>query len=277
LRYNRSAMRELDDSGRPNLYTTRLQKGGALLDSMRALTLVWSDAESVAEHVAANVIGLPSRHRVRDVIQRAFIPRLVQSTPKDLWRVAAALERAGADRSVLVPLHYYLTADSEPLLWDFVVEELYPRAGTGQEVSTEDVLRFINGRPDELFASGRWTATVATKVARGVLVALRDYGVLVGASKKRISSLHVPVESFALIARIRYERGYRGEGVVHDDVWKLFYLGRTAVERFLADTSARHLLRYESAGPVVRIEFPEMSLVEYGGYCTRRATEAARV
>lgn len=277
MRYNHGAVRDQDCTVRPRRYTTRLQKGGALLDSIRALTLVWGDADSDADHLAANVIGLPSRHRVRDVVQRAFVPRLVESTPPNLWRAAAALERAGADRSVIVPVHYYATADSEPLLWDFVVEELYPRAGTGQEVSTEDVLRFIDRRPDELFASRRWTATVATKVARGVLVALRDYGVLVGANKKRLGSLYVPVESFALIARIRHERGYRGEGAVDDEAWKLFFLGRTAVERFLAEADAQHLLRYESAGPVVRIEFPEMSLEEYAGYCARRTTEAARV
>lgn len=69
-------------------------------------------------------MGLPSRHRVRDVVGRAFVPRLVNSTPPDLWRVLAALESSGVDRSVIVPIHYYATAVSEPLLWDFVVGEL---------------------------------------------------------------------------------------------------------------------------------------------------------
>lgn len=259
------------------MYTTRLQKGGALLDSMRALTLVWDDSDSGADHLAANVIGLPSRHRVRDVIQRAFVPRLVDSRPPHLWRVAAALERAGADRSVIVPLHYYATADSESLLWDFVAQELSPHAGTRQELGTKDVIRFIDHRPDELFARGRWTRTVATKVARGVLAALRDYGLLTGANKKKVGRLYLPVWSFALIARIRYERGYRGDAAIRDDVWKLFFLERTGVERFFAEAAAEYLVRYESAGPVVRIEFPEMSLEEYAGYTARRAVETARV
>ena len=270
-------MRDPNLGGYRDPYTSRLQKGGALLDSMRALTLVWEDAKGGEDRLAANVVGLPSRNRVRDVIQRTFIPRLVESQPPNLWRVAAALERAGADRSIVVPLHYYATADSEPLLWDYVVEELFPRSGTGQEIRTEDVVRFMDGKPDELFGGRRWTPTVATKVARGLLAALRDYGILSGGSKKRMGSLYLPIESFALIARIRYDLGHRGEGAVRDDVWKLFFLDRTAVERFLAEAAARHLLRFEAAGPVIRIEFPEMGLEEYATHTAGRATQATRI
>jgi hypothetical protein len=194
-----------------------------------------------------------------------------------MYCVAAALERAGADRSIIVPLHYYLTADSEPLLWDFVVEELFPFAGTAQEVNTDRMVRFIDSRPDERFRGRRWTHTVATKVARGVLVALRDYGLLVGANKKRIGSIYLPVETFALLCRIRHERGYLGESILRDNVWKLYFLSRIAVERFLAEATAQHLLRYETAGPVVRIEFPDMSLEEYAGYTVRRTPEPTRV
>ncbi|TMB69500.1 MAG: DUF1819 family protein, partial [Chloroflexi bacterium] len=121
-------------------YTTRLQKGGALLDSMRAMTLKWGDSTETA-HLAGNIIGLPSRHRVRDVVGRAFIPRLVNSNPPNLWKLLAVLERSGVDRSVIVPIHYYATAASEPLLWDFVIEELSTMAGTSREVTTSHVLR----------------------------------------------------------------------------------------------------------------------------------------
>jgi hypothetical protein len=176
-----------------------------------------------------------------------------------------------------VPLHYYVTADSERLLWDFVVEELFPLAGTGQQVNADRVVRFIDERPEDRFSGRRWTPTVATKVARGVLAALRDYGVLVGANKKRLGSIHLPVGSFALLCRIRQERGYLGESSLIDNAWKLFFLGRPAVERLLAEAAAQHLLSYESAGPVVRIDFPDMSLEEYAGYTVRRTSEPPRV
>ena len=259
----------MENVERPNIYTSRLQKGGALLEVMRALCLAWEEGKGDPLQLALHVASLPGRHRAQDVIRRTFVPRLVDSNPADLWRTAAALERASADRSIVVPLHYYLTADSEPLLWDFVADELFPLAGSGQEVNTARMVRFIDSKPDECFGGRRWTPTVTTKVARGVLAALRDYGVLVGASKKKLSSLYLPVESFALLCRIRYDLGHRGEAVLGDPVWKLFFLAQNAVDRFLLEATARRLLRYETAGPVVRIEFPVMSLEEYAEFTVR--------
>ena len=257
-------------------YTTRLQKGGALLDALRQLTLVWDGTDSGEGYSVREVAGVPSRERARDIVQRAFIPRLVASSPPNLWRVAAAVERSGADRSVVLPIHYYATASSEPLLWDFVVKQLFPLAGTEREVSTQTVLRFFDSQPNETFGGHRWTPTVAVKVARGVLAALRDYGVLRGASKKRVAGMFLPVPAFALLARIRYELGYRGEAAINDDVWKLFFLGTAGVERFLTEAAANHLLRFETAGPVVRIEFPQATLEGYTEYATQQSTGRSR-
>ncbi len=212
---------------------------------------------------------------MRDVVGRAFMPRLVNSKPPDLWRLLAALERVGIDRSAIVPIHYYSTAASEPLLWDFVVEELNPMAGTNREVTTDDVLRFLRTKPMEFFGGRGWTETVSTKVARGLLAALRDYGILAGASKKRIATPYLPVASFAILARIRHELGHRGDSAIHDDTWKLYFLSNTAVERFFVDAASLHLLTYETAGPVVRIEFPVGTLEEYGEHVAHATTRAA--
>ena len=236
------------------------------------MTLKWGDSTETA-HLAGNIIGLPSRHRVRDVVGRAFIPRLVNSNPPNLWKLLAVLERSGVDRSVIVPIHYYATAASEPLLWDFVIEELSTMAGTSREVTTSHVLRFL--RPRELFDGHEWTSIVAMKVARGLLAALRDYGILTGANKKRIAAPYLPVATFALPARIRHELGYRGKSAIGDKAWQLYFLTSTAVERFFVEASSSHLLIYETAGPVVRIEFPGGTLEEYAEYVARRTTAAA--
>ncbi|HLC40739.1 MAG TPA: BrxA family protein [Methylomirabilota bacterium] len=267
-------MKDLDQTHLHTRYTTRLQKGGALLDSMRALTLRWGDSTG-NEHLGNNSIGLPSRRRVRDVVGRAFMPRLVNSNPPDLWKLLAVLERSGVDRSVIVPIHYYAAAASEPLMWDFVIEELSQIAGTSREVTTDDALRFLRARPIELFDGREWTSTVATKVARGLLAALRDYGILAGARDKRIATPYLPIASFALIARVRHEIGYRGESAIHDEVWKLYFLSSAAIERFFAEAASSHLLTYETAGPVVRIEYPACALEDYAEYVARRTTAAA--
>jgi hypothetical protein len=161
-----------------------------LLGDLRRLLLEWSAAPDCAERILrSNPLSSPSRRRLHDVMIRTFIPRFVHSDPPDLWRPIQILERAGWPQEFLVPIHYYAAAAAEPLLWDFVVAGLSERHSRGQhEVATKDVLRFLDTSHDAQFSNGRWTKTVSIKVARGVLAALRDFGILSGAVKE----VHLP-------------------------------------------------------------------------------------
>src|ERR1035437_7228716 len=64
----------------PWIYTTTLQKGGALLDDMRQLVRSWSDAPEAAQResgVRSNILNKGTRTRLADVYRRAFLPRFV--------------------------------------------------------------------------------------------------------------------------------------------------------------------------------------------------------
>src|SRR3981081_238399 len=77
-------------------YTTRLQKGGALVREMRLLVQHWDDRPGCPERLLrANVLSAPSRLRAWDAITRTFVPRFVNSRPADLWRSVGILDRAG--------------------------------------------------------------------------------------------------------------------------------------------------------------------------------------
>src|ERR1017187_495057 len=150
----------------PWIYTTKLQKGGALLDDMRQLVRSWSDAP-VAEQrdggVRSSILNKDTRTGLPDVSRRPFLPRFVNGPIANAWKFVRPLEDAGAPIHVLRPVYYWITAKAEPLLGDFCREFILPqqalvRAGIG----TEDVVRWLNekGCP--------WSRTVATKVARGL-------------------------------------------------------------------------------------------------------------
>lgn len=254
------------------VYTTRLQKGGALLSEMRRLVLEWDGTPACAERIIrTNVLSARSRARARDVLTRTFIPRFVDSEPPALWRPIGELERARWPQGALLPIHYYAAAAAEPVVWDFVVEALSPRYARSQpEVRTDDVLRFLDEAPDGRFPAGRWTKAVSTRVARGLLAALRDFGVLAGAAKKRISPLYLPPESFAFIARVRHALGVRGHGALRDPCWALFFLSELAVERFFLEAHQRKLLSYGAAGSLIRIEFPGETLEDYAHILAQR-------
>jgi hypothetical protein len=261
--------------GQPKLphYTTRLQKGGALVREMRLLVQHWEDGPGCAERLLrSNVISSPSRSRAWDAITRTFVPRFVSSRPADLWRPLGVLERAGWGAERLLNIHYYAAAAAEPLLWDFVVDVLAERQLLERtEVRTADVLRFLRHAPENRFVGRRWTASVSTRVARGLLAALRDFGVLAGAAKKRLAPLYLPVESFALLAMIRSLLGHRGKQSLGDPCWRLFFLSESAVERFFIEAQQRKLLEYHAAGSVIRIEFPAETLDEYAHELAQRA------
>lgn len=246
-------------------YTSRLQKGGALVSEMRRLVVEWSDHPGAADRIVeTNAIGSPSRARLRDVVVRTFIPRFVRSQPPDLWRSVAVLERAGWPASAIVPIHYYAAAVAEPLLWDFVTDVLADRFGRGLlDVGVDDAKNFLAAAPAARFAGGRWTPTVTTKVARGLLAALRDFGLLSGSVKKRLTPLYLPTETFAFLAMVRHENGMRGSGLLHDDAWRLFLLPDLAVERFFAEAHQRKMLTYHAAGSSVSVSFPSGTLEEY--------------
>lgn len=246
-------------------YTTRLQKGGALLPDIRRLLLEWDGSPGCGERIVReNVLGLPSRARASDLVMRTFVPRYVRSSPPDLWRTMQALERAHAPHEMLVPLHYYAAAGAEPLLWDFATQWLAPRYAQGQRtVTTADVFRFLDEAPASRFPNGRWSEEVTTRVARGLLAALRDFGVLEGAIKKRIVAPHLPVESFALLARLRVEARIRPSAILMDSAWRLFQLNDQAVERILLQAHQRGWLGYDAAGSIIRLEFPEEDVASY--------------
>jgi hypothetical protein len=244
----------------PPPYTTRLQKGGALLADMRALLLLWSDrSDCVDDLIARNALGHGSRGRARDVITRSFVPRFVRSRPPDLWRAMAVFERANIPRDATLALHFHLAAESEPLLADFALH-IHADRGPGSAVTVDDVLRFLRRSPAERFPDGRWSTDVATKVARGLLAALRDFGHLRGTQKKFLAVPALPPLAFAWIAAHRQLLGARGARILRDVAWQRFGLSERAVEHLLFECHANGYVQYHSAGSVVRLDFAAASL-----------------
>jgi hypothetical protein len=111
---------------------------------------------------------------------------------------------------------------------------------------------------------------VSCKVARGLLAALRDFGLLKGAVKKRIAPVYLPIESFAFLALARRLAGVPAAEAVGDPVWRLFQLGDGGAEHCFVEAHQRGLLGYHAAGSVRRIDFPTENLVDYAHALAQR-------
>jgi hypothetical protein len=244
--------------------TSRIQKGGALLNDMRRLVAAWSD-NSASEDISAFVmrtLGKPSLARARDTFSRAFRPRFLEGNPPQAWKLARALEDDGVDPETAKAFYFWITARSEKVLYHYVTEDLMAaRASAHRQIKVEDAMRWLRER---LRSSDKeWSPTVTRKVARGMLAALRDFGVLQGAKVKTIAPRHCPLEAFALIAFCLHEMGASGRALLDHHDWHLFLFTTSDVERDLLECHQKGWLGYQAAGTICRIDFPSIPFKEY--------------
>jgi hypothetical protein len=120
-------------------------------------------------------------------------------------------------------------------------------------------------------AGGDWSESTVVRVARGLLSALRDFGILQGAVRKRIAPAYLPVEAFAYVSCYLKQHQPSGAKLVEHPDWGLFLLNREAVERFLFEAHQRGLLEYHAAGSVTRLNFPSPTLEGYVRALVERA------
>ncbi len=246
-------------------YTSKLQKGGALLEDMRQLVRAWQDGPAQDQQLLglrANILNKATRARLHDVYIRAFLPRFVRGPVPDAWKLVRPLEEANAPVSLVRPVYYWITALAEPLMADFCREVL---SGTGTQpgIDTQDVLRWFQSK------GCPWSPTVAAKVARGLLAALRDFGLLEGKARKRLAPAPLPTASFAYIAFCLHQRGASGRLLAEHPDWQFFLLSPEEVERRFLLAHQQDLLEYHAAGSVVDIRFPTASLEDYARVVTR--------
>jgi hypothetical protein len=244
--------------------TSRLQKGGALLPDMRQMVGLWSEKLTRTDPIPLLTRSLPktTMARVKDTFTRAFRPRFISGNPPDAWRMARVLEDQNANVEVVRPLYYWITARAESALYGFVTDLIWARARSGQSaIRIEEAIAWLNHR---LRLAGKaWTPTVTKKVARGMMAALRDFGILEGAVRKRIAAVNLCPEAFALIAFCLHDMGATGRDLVRHPDWRLFLLAEAEAERLLMECHQHGWLKFEAAGDLRRTEFPSATFKEY--------------
>ncbi len=253
-------------------YNTRLLKGGALLNDMRMLVRNWSDEAAIARGktiIEADLLGKRSRARAAVTCDKVFRPRYMEGDPPDGWKIVRELEDRSLPIETVRPVYYWITARSDRLLYDYVVDEILPRSKTHDPlVRAEEVAAWITAR----FAKYKRTlsATVTTRLAQGILSTLRDFGILEGAVKKRIAPAYLSIEAFAYLAFAIHAQGASGEALVTHRDWGLFLLAHAAVEHQFLEADRHSLLSYQAAGKIMRVDFPAQTYKEMADVITRR-------
>jgi Putative inner membrane protein (DUF1819) len=216
-------------------YSSRIIKAGALIGDTKTLLSHWDVDASVNENIKRmqreNIFGKASRSRLDDILP---IFRKRYLTEESVTKTLVALVRRRLPSAALDQLLYFHTARADRLLHDAVTKILLPLHERGLiDISVQDFVRPLAKWVGQGKTAGQWSEPTITRIAQGLLSALRDFGVLQGAVNKRIAPAYVTIESFAYIVFYLKRRQPSGAKLVELPDWKLFFLSREGVERFL--------------------------------------------
>jgi len=247
------------------IYSSKVIKSGALLDDTLTLLNIWDTSVSNKSNVSRiselNMLGKASRSRLSDIlsifIQRyAYEKRIVKSIKK--------LIENDVDRDVILKILYYHTAISDRLVNDIISNFLFYKKSSGIiDVYVHEIEFTILKWNDEGKMPSKWGDITIKRAAQSTMAILRDFGVFEGAVKKRFSPFFLPLKTFAYVAFLVKEKQPSGMKLLDSDVWKLFFLDRQLVERYLLEADHQGLLDYHVAGNVTRLVFPVETLEEY--------------
>lgn len=254
------------------IYTSKIIKAGALLADTKTLLIHWNEKLSTEENLKRfqeeNIFGKTSRSRIEDML-RIFRQRYLHDL--SVINALTTLVKNQCPSDALHRIFYFHSAQADPLLHDTVTNILYPLHEQGRiEISVEDIQRVASQWVSEGKTAGAWSEPTTLRICRGLAATLRDFGILQGKVKKRLTPIYLPVESFAYIAFYLKRDQPSGERLLNHPEWQLFFLSRDGVERLFIEAHQHHLLEYQAAGSVIRITFPTDSFEEYTGFLTQK-------
>ncbi|HVL63595.1 MAG TPA: BrxA family protein, partial [Actinomycetota bacterium] len=157
---------------------------------------------------------------------------------------------------------YYETTRENQLLADFAEGPLFDRYEAGRTaVERDEVIQWLKG----LASDGRipaWSDSVQIKTARGILAALRDFGILEGAVNKTIAAPRLSPAGFAYAAFREHETGRSSRAIIESTVWRRWLLSQDHVWDLLGQVERLGILRLSRAGSTMRLDWELDTLEE---------------
>lgn len=253
-------------------YSSKIIKAGALIGDTKTLLSHWDVIAPVAENIDRiqrdNVFGKASRSRVEDILA---IFRQRYLAEEGVLKALVSLVRGKFPSASLERILYFHSARADQLLHDAVTEILVPMHERGLvDINVQEFQRSLSKLISDKITRP-WSDITMLRAVQSILATLRDFGILQGAVYKKIAPSFLPTEAFAYIVFYLKQHQPSGAKLLELPDWKLFFLSREGVERFLFEAHQRDLLEYHVAGSVTRLTFPTNTLEEYANVLAERS------
>lgn len=241
--------------------TSRIIKGGALLDESRRFVETWEDAKSAEDNLhefqSKNLLGKRSRSRAEDTLA-ILRQRLIANGQPTIPALRTLVIRPNAFRDAC----YFEAARNDALLAHVAGTVLYDLRGRGWvKVAVDDVERALLDAPPSPTVLG-WSEPTRTRVIHGGLSALRDFGVLEGKAVKHIATPHISFGGFVYVLGRLRGTGLSGPELVGHATWRWWLLSERQVRSYFLEADREGLLRFSEAGSTVRIDWLSDGLEE---------------
>lgn len=249
-------------------YTIAVCKGSASLQETKTLLRAWQPSESITDFrdraIREDLLGRMTAYRAGDIVRRVFAWRFLRPDNRPALLLQRLLNQAQPSQ-LFSDLCFLYTARNDELIRDVVVKLYWPAASEGRlSLSPLYVVEFL--REAELAGrmSEPWSDQVKLKVARGVLKAMTEFGLLREISRGRREIIHFrPADR--TIVYLAYDLHFKGatdSSVVRHHDWDLFGLEMSAVTSSIERLSADGWWLAQIAGSVVRITWKYSSMEE---------------
>lgn len=244
-------------------YTSNLQKGGALLGVSALFVSTWDDRRSCEDNLAAVVeMGATSAVRRADLSDRILRRRFVDPGPHVVPALRALLT---SDHRAFRDACYFEASRTEAVLADFAEGPLFELHRAGRTtVTVADAIAWLSDMVHSGLAPA-WSDAVQTRVARGLLATLRDFGVLDGATggtRKNIGHPYPSIGGFAYICWRLHDLGVTAASIERSSVWRRWLLDTADVGALLTALAQHGVIMLNRAGSVTRIEWQAATLAE---------------
>lgn len=246
-------------------YTTQLQAGLGLVPETLKLLAAWElgmDGQDLLKvALASGEFPTMTARRLRNIIIEAFCPRYLidgGAPARLLKRVSGELTRE--DFRSLCLLY---TCRANSILADFVRQVYWARyAAGGTSVSKKDALAFVTSAVSDGRTTTRWSGSTVTRVARYLLGACVDFGLL-GAMKdsaRPISTFRITPNVAAILAHDLHFGGLGDNALLRNLDWGLFGLEPEDVLGEFKRLSLQGALIVQSAGGVTQVSWKHKSM-----------------
>jgi len=234
--------------------TSKIIKGGALLEESRRFVELWDDGRSPTDNLAdlraRNLLGKRSRKRTEDALS-ILRQRFIDPGPD----VVRALRPLALHAEPFSDACYFEAARNDALLAHAAGVTLFDLDRRGwTRVAVEDMERALLEDPVTA-AIAEWADATRRRVVHGLLSALRDFGVLAGSGNKHLVPGQLSLPGFVYAAGRLREQGSSSQQIVTSSVWRWWLLEERQIRALLLEADREGVLRFSDAGSTVRIDW----------------------